>query len=343
MKRALRRGLIVLCFGLSAVALASWYLARDIQRTLDRPIELTQPILFEIKTGQSITKIAHELASRGWLPHPLYLRIEATRLDLATRIQAGTYEITPGATLRGLLRKFVSGDVKQYSVTIVEGIRFQELRAKLAHLPGLVATIDGLADDVVMSRIGASDQLPEGRFFPSTYFYKHNTTDTDLLARAYQKLQQELNDAWNTREADLPYATADEALTMASIVEKETGRADERPLIAGVFVRRLQLNMPLQTDPTVIYGLGEAFDGNLRRADLKTDTPFNTYTRRGLPPTPIAMPGRAAIAAALHPAPGSALYFVARGDGSHEFSGTLAEHNAAVRRFQLGGATRERR
>ncbi|MSR14252.1 MAG: endolytic transglycosylase MltG [Gammaproteobacteria bacterium] len=312
-----------------------WHFAREIRLTLDRPIPLSEAVLFEIKSGQSITKIAREFASRRWLSHAIYLRIEATRLGLATRIQAGTYEVLPNSTVRELLRKFVAGEVKHYSVTLVEGIQFRTLRSQLAKLPGIVTTIGGLTDDEIMLKLSAPGESPEGRFFPSTYFYIHRSLDTDLLTRAYSKLQTVLNDQWTTRADDLPYSTPYEALIMASIIEKETGLAAERSQIAGVFIRRLQQNMLLQTDPTVIYGLGERFEGNVRRVDLATDTPYNSYIRPGLPPTPIAMPGEAAIRAALHPAPGSDLYFVARGDGSHEFSATLTAHNAAVRRFQL--------
>ena len=318
-------------------AMGYWWLTTTVQRALARPINVAHEVLFEIAPGQTITKISRDLAARGWLTCALCLRLEATRLDLATRIQAGTYAVIATSTPRSLLQDFVHGTVKQYQMTIVEGTGFRALRAQLRRLPGVKSTLEHFRDDEIMTKIGAPDALPEGQFFPSTYNYPHHTSDIELLARAYRLMQQVLNDEWKDRNADLPYSNAYAALIMASIVEKETAETTERPLIAGVFVRRLQAQMKLQTDPTVIYGLGSAFDGNLRRQDLLTDSPYNTYTRAGLPPTPIALPGLAAIRAALHPAPSDALYFVARGDGTHEFSATLDAHNAAVRRYQLEG------
>ncbi len=314
---------------------AAWWFVCDMQRSLDRPLAMAKPALYEVSAGQTITQIAKLFVAKGWLTHAIYLRLEASRRGVAARVQAGTYDVTPGITPRQLLEKFVRGEVKQYQFTIIEGTTFRDLRAKIAALPGVTSSLQGLADNEVMRRIEASDQMPEGRFFPSTYYYLQHTPDTALLARAYQEMQRVLAAAWQQRAADLPYSAPYEALIMASIIEKETGRADERRLIAGVFVRRLQQGMKLQTDPTVIYGLGSAFDGNLRRSDLMRDSPFNTYLRPGLPITPIAMPGAKAIEAALNPAPGAALYFVARGDGSHEFSATLAAHQRAVRQFQL--------
>jgi UPF0755 protein len=318
--------------GLSAAA--GWF-AHDMPRVLNRALPVTAARLFEVEPGETIGRISSRFVAEGWLPYAIYLRLDATRRGVAGRVQAGTYEVSPGASARSLLDKFVRGEVKQYRYTFVEGLRFRELRALLTDLPGVSSTISQMDEAEIMTAIGAPDQSPEGWFFPSTYFYHHHTRDLDLLARAHAKMRAELLAAWKSRAPDLPYANPGEALIMASIVEKETGRAAERAAIAGVFVRRLQQGMKLQTDPTVIYGLGDEFDGNLRREDLLRDTPFNTYTRAGLPPTPIAMPGRAAIDAALHPAPGSALYFVARGDGSHEFSATLEDHNAAVRRYQV--------
>lgn len=313
----------------------AWWFMQHMDRALDKPIPVTRPELFDIVAGQSIARIAQILAAKGWLERAIFLRIEASRQGVARRIQVGTYEVTPGLTPRTLLGKFVRGDVKQYQYTVVEGITFRDLRGQIARLPGVRSTTAKLSDAELMAKIGAPDELPEGRFFPSTYFYHHRTPDIELLARAYREMQRVLTLAWEKRQADLPYGTPYDALIMASIIEKETGRADERAAIGGVFVRRLQQGMKLQTDPAVIYGLGSAFDGNLRREDLGRDTPFNTYTRNGLPPTPIAMPGAEAIAAALNPAPGSALYFVARGDGTHEFSDTLAAHQRAVRKYQM--------
>jgi len=319
---------------LAALAAAGGWVWQDLQRSLVAPIALTQPELFEIAPGTSITKIANAFAARGWLRHPLYLRIAATREGLASRIQAGWYELRPGDTPRGLLARFVAGDIKTYTVTFVEGATVAALLAQTAALPGLAHELEGMPATQLLAALGGSAQDAEGWFFPSTYRYRHASADRELLTRAHREMVEVLAKHWASRAPDLPYDSPYQALVMASIVEKETARADERPAIAGVFVRRLQKGMRLQTDPTVIYGLGSGFDGNLRRADLERDTPYNTYLRTGLPPTPICVPGEAAIAAALHPAAGDALYFVARGDGSHVFSATLAAHNAAVREHQ---------
>ena len=234
-----------------------------------------------------------------------------------------------------MLEAFRTGDTKTFDVTFIEGSRFADMRRVLAAQPHLLHTIEDKSDEELMAELGVPEIPAEGMFFPSTYRYEAGSRDIELQARACTQLQEILNREWEERAEDLPYASPYDALIMASIIEEETGRAQERREIAGVFVRRLKRGMKLQTDPTVIYGLGKAFDGNLRRADLEGDTPYNTYTRSGLPPTPIALPGADAIAAALDPAPGKALYFVARGDGTHQFSKTLNEHNVAVHRYQL--------
>lgn len=340
MRRLWKRLLLAAVLLLGSASAALYLGWQDMHRSLDTPLALATPELFEIKPGSSIARIAGEFAARGWLEHALYLRIEATRAGLAARIQAGTYELGPGDTPRALLRKFAAGDVKTYAVTLVEGASFADILRQVAALPGLRRELQHASPDEVMTAIGAAADAPEGWLFPSTYYYHHQTSDRELLTRAYRQMRDVLNRHWEARAKDLPYKTAYEALIMASIVEKETGRADERREIAGVFVRRLRKGMRLQTDPTVIYGLGAQFDGNLRKVDLQRDTPYNTYQRDGLPPTPICSPGEAAIAAALAPAPGEALYFVARGDGSHVFSTTLDAHNAAVRDYQKRGRTR---
>lgn len=336
MKSWVRRAVLALVVITVMAGAGFAWLYEQMQRALDAPLTLDAPELFEVTSGQSSAGLADALATRGWLANPLFFRIEARRRGVAARIQAGTYEITSGLTPRALLEKFVRGDVKRYAYTIVEGTTFRTLREQLAGLPGVRVTLSGLDDAAVMAALDKPGENPEGRFFPSTYFYHHHTPDLELLRRAYREMERLLAEAWLARGPDLPYRSPYEALIMASIIEKETGRADERPAISGVFVRRLRRGMKLQTDPTVIYGLGAAFDGNLRRVDLQRDTPYNTYTRPGLPPTPIAMPGHASLRAALDPAPGDALYFVARGDGSHEFSVTLADHQRAVRKYQLG-------
>jgi UPF0755 protein len=315
--------------------LAAGLLKQDIERVLTRPIRAETPVLFEITKGQGISSVGAALAHLGFLERPVYLRLEAMRLGLAGRLQAGVYELGPGLTPREILRRFVRGEVKRYRFTVVEGSTFKSLRAQIATLPGVAQTVTGLSDEALLEKLGARGEAAEGRFFPSTYEYLHHTADLALYRRAHAEMRRVLGAAWKARQADLPYRSPEEALIMASIIEKETGLASERAEISGVFIRRLQRGMRLQTDPTVIYGLGKDFDGNLRKGDLLRDTPFNTYTRAGLPPTPIALPGEAAILAALNPSPGGALYFVARGDGSHEFSATLAAHQRAVRRYQL--------
>nr|WP_279343651.1 endolytic transglycosylase MltG [Variovorax terrae] len=252
------------------------------------------------------------------------------------QIKAGSYEIEAGTTPRSLLQKLVRGEEALRSVTLVEGWTFRQVRDALAKADQLKPEASGLSDEAVMSLLGRPGQPPEGRFFPDTYTYAKGSTDLAVLRRALRAMDRKLEAAWALRAPGLPLKTPDEALTLSSIVEKETGRAADRAQIAGVFVNRLRIGMPLQTDPTVIYGLGASFDGNLRKRDLQADTPWNTYTRTGLPPTPIAMPGKAALLAAVQPARTKALYFVARGDGSSHFSDSLDEHNRAVNKFQRG-------
>ncbi len=255
-------------------------------------------------------------------------------------LKAGRYQVERGITLAQLLAKLREGAVMRERLTLVEGSTFREMRAVLAATRALKQDSAALTTDQLLKAIGATEAHPEGLFAPDTYVFDDGTSDLDIWRQAYRAQSAALADAWGKRAADLPYATPYEALIMASIVEKETGQASERPMIAGVFVNRLKRGMLLQTDPTIIYGLGERFDGNLRKRDLTTDGPYNTYTRAGLPPTPIAMPGRAAIAAALQPASTDALYFVARGDGTSHFSPSLDQHNRAVQKYQLGGGSK---
>lgn len=337
MKKSWRLALGLVVAALLVVGVAGYVAWRDMEQSLNRPVPISSAVLFELRPGMSVNGVGQAFVARGWLRHALYLRLEAARLELSSRIQAGYYDVRPGDTPRALLRKFAAGDVKTYTVTFVEGSTFAEIRRQTANLPGIVHELRNATPEAVMAALGAPGQPSEGWLFPSTYHYHHNSTDRVLLSRAYRKMHEVLARHWERRAPNLPYASPYEALVMASIVEKETGKPEERSAVAGVFVRRLQKKMRLQTDPTVIYGLGTAFDGNLRRADLKRDTPYNTYTRAGLPPTPICSPGEDAIAASLAPAAGDALYFVARGDGSHVFSNTLEAHNAAVREYQLRG------
>ena len=252
------------------------------------------------------------------------------------QIKAGSYELTTGVTPRSLLQKLVRGEESLKSITLVEGWNFRQVRGALLKEELLEQTLKGLPDDLVMNQLGRPGQHPEGRFFPDTYTFAKGSTDLAVLSRALRAMDKKLDAAWTQRAPDAAVKTPEEALILASIVEKETGLANDRPQVASVFSNRLRINMPLQTDPTVIYGLGSSFDGNLRKKDLQTDTPYNSYTRRGLPPTPIAMPGKAALLAAVQPPPTQWLYFVARGDGSSQFSANLDAHNRAVDKYQRG-------
>ncbi|MFQ6006047.1 MAG: endolytic transglycosylase MltG [Woeseia sp.] len=321
--------------GLSlAVILAGSLAFRHANRALGSPLDVPEDgILFEIAAGSALTTVVEELAGQGILGNPGIFRWYAQLRGRAGSIRAGEYRIDPGTTPRDLLDKFVAGEVQLYSFTVVEGWTFREMMEALAAHPAVGHSTTFEDWPRLRDTFMSTAQHPEGLFLPETYRFPKNTTDIEILGQAYELMQQSLRDEWAGREEGLPLATAYEALILASIIEKETARADERPQISGVFIRRLQKGMRLQTDPTVIYGIGESFDGNLTRRDLQTDTPYNTYTRAGLPPTPIALPGAAAINAALHPAAGKALYFVATGlgDGSHRFSETKAQHDAAVR------------
>lgn len=292
-------------------------------------------MVYQVPKGASLRRVAADLHAGGVLSQPELLYWHARWQGDAHRIRAGEYRLEPGMTPDALLALLVSGQTISYRLTLVEGWSFHQVLMALAAEPALEQTLVGLSDTDVMQRLGYPNEHPEGRFFPDTYAFERGTSDIDFLRRAYQKMRTELAAAWTARAADVPLNDPYQALILASIVEKETGAAGERPQIAGVFVRRLRKGMKLQTDPTVIYGMGAQFDGNIRRRDLQQDTPYNTYVHVGLPPTPICMPGRAALDAALNPADGDALYFVARGDGTHEFSARLEEHNAAVRKFQL--------
>lgn len=335
MTRRLRSTLIMFLLVAIAAAAATWFGRQEMAATMAQPIVLEAPVLFEVRRGDNARTIARRLEAEGWLRDYRWFALRARLDNSAGRLQAGTYEILPGATPQALLQRFIRGDTKSFTVSFIEGTRLPDMRAALAAAPHLEQTITALDDAALAARLGIGQANPEGWFFPATYTYAAGDTDMAVLRRAHARMQRELAAAWASRAEELPYQTPYEALIMASIIEKETAAASERATIAGVFVRRLQRGMKLQTDPTVIYGIGAAFDGNLRRADLRRDTPYNTYTRKGLPPTPIALAGTAALHAALNPAAGKALYFVARGDGTHQFSATLREHNNAVRRYQL--------
>ncbi len=293
-----------------------------------------------VKPGAGLAALARELHARGALPETRTFVVIGTLLGHARDLKSGEYRFDDGIRAGQLLDRVVRGKVVEYPLTLVEGWTFRQFLQALAQAPKLTQTLTGATPAEIMARLDRPGEHPEGRFYPDTYRYSAGQTDLSVLRRAYERMQSTLQREWDGRRSDVPLKTPYEALILASIVEKETGQADERPLIAGVFINRLRRNMRLQTDPTVIYGLGEAFDGDLRLKDLRADTPYNTYTRSGLPPTPIAMPGGAALRAVLHPAETRALYFVSRGDGSHEFSETLEQHNQAVIKHQLRGPAR---
>jgi len=288
-----------------------------------------------IAPNSGLRSIANQLVAQGVLREPWRFILIAKLLNKEQYLQAGSYTLNKNISPYQLLLSLNYGKATQGSVTFIEGRTFAQMREKLAKNDAVKQTITSLSDREIMQRLGSPYSAPEGLFFPDTFYFNRHTTDIALLKISYDAMQAKLDKAWQNREENLPYKNSYEALIMASIVEKETGKASERPMIAGVFINRMRFGMRLQTDPTVIYGMGLQFNGNIRKKDLLTDTPYNTYTRGGLPPTPIAMPGLAAIEAALHPAKTKALYFVGKGDGSHAFSNNLNEHNIAVVRYQL--------
>lgn len=292
---------------------------------------------YVIAPGSGVSQLAQQLVDRGVIDEPYTLMAWAYAKGYTRNIKAGEYRFEPGISLQQLLRQTVDGKVIQYGLTFIEGWTFRQLRAALQSAPKLAQTLATKNHQQVMELVVTSPQHFEGRFYPDTYFYTQGTSDLDILRQAHRRMQERLAHEWENRPLDTPLRSPKEALVLASIIEKETGRPDERHLISAVFHNRLKRGMRLQTDPTVIYGLGEDFDGNLTREHIQTETPYNTYVHKGLPPTPIAMPGGDAIHAALHPTDTTALYFVARGDGSHEFSSTLEAHNRAVVQYQLGG------
>lgn len=295
---------------------------------------------YEIKKGDNLTRVSKNLYLANVIEHPRYLVLLGKLKGKANNIKTGEYLLEPGTTTAQLLDQIVKGSTIQYSATIVEGWNIWEMMAALQQNEYLEHTLKGVKTSDIMEKLGKAGEHPEGRFLPDTYHFPKGTTDVAFLTRAYEAMETVLAEEWEKRQPDLPLKSPYEALILASIIEKETAVPSERSAIAGVFVRRLNKRMRLQTDPTVIYGLGEKFDGNIRRRDLVNDTPYNTYRRNGLTPTPIAMPGVDAIRAALNPDDGDALYFVARGDGSHKFSATLKEHNNAVIKYQLKGKAR---
>lgn len=307
-----------------------------IAHTLKKSNELEKTLIIELQRGATIRTLANQLQQHQLLEYPEFLIIWARINGDATRLQAGEYEIHPGETLTDLLDDIVSGQVRQYTLTLVEGWNFKQIMQAINSHEAIQHSLQNLSNEKIMSALGFTDDHPEGLFFPDTYFIHKNITDVDVLLRAHHVMTQTLQRQWDQRDEGLPFKNAYEALILASIVEKETAVTDERPLIAGVFINRLRKKMRLQTDPTVIYGLGDKYDGDIRFRDLRNDTPYNTYTRRGLTPTPIAMPGIGAIKAVMHPSTTDYLYFVAINDasGRHKFSSTLEEHEKAVDKFQ---------
>ncbi len=288
----------------------------------------------EISKGDSFSLITKKLQQQQINIQPFWFKVIAYQKKMTHKLKAGEYELKQGMTMPELLTLFESGKSRQYSITFPEGWTFKRMLRALAENSNLQHTLQGVDVETIMTELNAKQHHPEGLFFPETYFFEKNSLDFSILKRAYQRMQLILQQEWQEKQQDLPLLNPYQALILASIVEKETAVASERPIIAGVFVRRLQKGMLLQTDPTVIYGMGENYQGNIRRRDLMASTPYNTYVIKGLPPTPIAMPGRESIHAVLHPAPGDSLFFVARGDGSHVFSSTLREHINAVNRYQ---------
>ena len=325
-KRFLLSAMLLPVLLLGAIAAGMiWYASHPLSVAGDR-VEVT------VARGATMRQAAERFSEAGVEVSPLALYWLARLGGHAKHIKAGSYAIEGGITPRGLIDKLVRGDVVLSEIAFIEGWTFAQLRSALDGHPDLIHDSKGVENDALLMLIGATETHPEGLFFPDTY----RSSDLDVLRQAYAEMQTRLMDAWAKRAPDSPLASPYDALILASIVEKETGRGEDRPLVASVFINRLRSGMMLQTDPTVIYGIGESFDGNLRRRDLTADTPYNTYTRSGLPPTPIAMPGLASLEAVLNPPESDYLYFVAKGDGSSYFSRNLDEHNKAVRRFQLG-------
>lgn len=319
---------VILLIAAVALGALSWW-------WVHKPLELSSDVLeVSIESGQTPRDVAREWVQAGVQTSPWVLYQWFRWSGKSKLIRAGSYELNRGSTPADLLRMLVRGDARLATVKLIEGWTFKRFKQELAQADGLKSTIGDMSDDAVMLALGAPGTSAEGHFFPDTYSYAKGSLDIDVLRRAWRAMNHHLEEAWAEREPNTPLKSPEEALILASIIEKETGHEADRAMISGVFNNRLRLGMPLQTDPSVIYGLGDRFDGNLRKIDLQTDTPFNTYTRRGLPPTPISMPGKAALLAAVRPAPTQAIYFVARGDGTSAFSNSLTEHNRAVNQYQ---------
>ena len=328
-----RRILAVAAVLLVALAIAAVLVSAGM-RSLDEPLNVSAPLRFKVLPGSRFARVAADLGERGVIQQPRVWVLYARWKGLASAIKAGEYEVEPGATPRSLLSKMVNGQVLLHSFTIVDGWRVQDMLAAIKKNPDIKATLPD-SPQGLMDKLGSPGTDAEGQFLPETYRFPSGTTDLEVLKQAHAALVRELNSAWTSRDPAVPLRNADELLIVASIIQKESGIPQELPRIAGLYLHRLRIGMRLQADPTVIYGLGEQYDGGLHAVDLRTDGPYNTYTRAGLPPTPIALAGAPAIDAAAHPASTDALYFVAstRDDGTHVFSATLEEQNAAVARY----------
>jgi len=340
MPKKLAREAIFKLLGLAMLLGSVWgaWIAMDYQSFVNEPLDFGKNGLrYEVKTGATLTHVAKDFQQRGIMENANYLVWLAKFEGTADNIKAGEYRFATGISPVRLLEQMVNGETLQYSLTIVEGWTFRQLMDAVHSNEYLLHTLSDYSDAEIMEKLGHRGEHPEGRFLPDTYLFPRMTTDVAFLQRAYDAMSNLLAAEWPKRDSDVMVKSPYEVIILASIVEKETGLPSERKQIAGVFNRRLQKRMRLQTDPTVIYGLGLGFDGDIRRKDLVKDTPYNTYLHMGLPPTPIALPGRDAVLAALNPAPGEDLFFVARGDGGHHFSSTLEEHNSAVVEYQLGG------
>ncbi|KXS39454.1 MAG: UPF0755 protein [Halomonadaceae bacterium T82-2] len=330
------RWLKIVLAALAVLALVAFGAFQYWQSRLAQPVAIEQSMLYEVPQGAGFDRVVDDLVSRGVLAEAWPFKLaQRLRPSAWPALRAGEFRLEPGMSSRAALERLGSDQVVTYTVTFPEGWTFRQIRRALDEAAKLKHTLKGVDDGEVMASLGHPGQHPEGRFFPDTYRYHKGVSDQAILEQAYARMQAALAEVWDGRDKDLPLKSPYQALTLASLIERETGVDGERARIAGVFVRRLEKGMRLQTDPTVIYGLGDDYDGNITRADLQRKTPYNTYVIDGLPPTPIAMPGMAALRAAVHPADGDALYFVAKGDGSHHFSATLREHNAAVRRYIL--------
>ena len=315
------------------VTLISIYL--DYKRFLDTPLNINTSLIFTIDSGSSFKDLNKKLKSYHILDKPYYFEFYARYSGYAKKIQSGEYQLSPGLTPTKIINIFVSGDVIQHSITLLEGWTIKDIKKEISSNTVLIKNLTDYSSDSLLKKIKITESNVEGLFFPDTYYFTKGASDIELLQRAYRRGKAILEKEWESRDAGLPYKNDYDALIMASIIEKETALASERAMIAGVFVRRLKNNMKLQTDPTVIYAMGIKYDGNIRKKDLRIDSPYNTYRYNGLPPTPIALAGREAIHAALHPENDDTLYFVSKKDGSHYFSKTLYEHNKAVKKYQL--------